>query len=269
MLLLHAEQGLGDSIQFCRYVPAIAAAGKVVLVVPAPLERLMVGLGARVVRRDEPLPAFDLQCPLASLPRLAGTRLETIPWPGPYLRPDPKLALGWRDRLAGLPGLRVGLAWAGNPRAGDPVHTRLDGRRSIPLLQFSGLAAVQGLSFVSLQKGAAADQLKRRSGGLRILDRTAELTDLADTAAMIEALDLVISVDTAVAHLAGSLGKPVWLLNRFDGDWRWMAGRDDSPWYPTLTQFRQSGPGDWGEVLARVQTALSQAIQSNLFSIGY
>ena len=269
-LLLRAEQGLGDTLQFCRYVPAISAGESVILEVPAALERLMASLagGPRVVRQGDLPPRFDVYCPLLSLPRLVGTRLETIPWSGPYLRGDAKAALVWRDRLAELPGRKVGLVWAGNPRLGLPVHMRTDARRSVALTHFAALARIEGVTLLSLQKGAAADQLRRRSAASHIHDFTDELNDFADTAALIEALDLVISVDTSAAHLAGALGKPVWLLNRFDSCWRWLTGRTDSPWYPTLRQFRQASPGDWGEVLWRVQQALEEAIQSDSFSIG-
>ncbi len=258
VLLLHAEQGYGDMIQFCRYVPLVAARGRVVLEAPRALVRLFSGLAGveRIVVQGDPLPAFDLHCPLLSLPRAFATTLETIPGGVPYLGTDPAQVSAWRDRLAGLARLRVGLVWAGEPRATDRIRGAVDRRRSISLGHFARLAGVGGIAFVSLQKGEAAAQTRSPPPGLRLHDWTGELEDFADTAALIAALDLVISVDTAVVHLAGALGKPVWLLNRFDTDWRWLLDREDSPWYPTLRLFRQHRPGDWAGVLERVAAAL-------------
>lgn len=250
VLLLHAEQGLGDTLQFVRFVPAIAAGRRVVLEVQRPLMPLLTGLPGLecIVARGDPLPPFDLHCPLLSLPRLLGTTLETIPREAPYLRADPQRAAAWRERVGQLDGLRVGLVWAGNQTMSG------DNRRSLPLERFSELADLPGVSFVSLQKGAGASQLPPR--GLSLHDWTNDLHDFGETAALIEALDLVISVDTGVVHLAGALGRPVWLLNRFDRCWRWLLNRDDSPWYPSLRQFRQIQPGDWTSVLRNVRAEL-------------
>jgi tetratricopeptide (TPR) repeat protein len=258
ILLLHAEQGLGDTIQFCRYVPLFASKTRVILEVPGTLVRLLSSLsgGARIIAEGEPLPPFDLHCPLMSLPLAFGTRHETIPATMPYLAAQPARAEAWRQRLADLAGLRVGLVWAGSPF--KPARVTMDRRRSITLDRFAAFAEVPGLSFVSLQKGAAAGQTRSPPPGLVIHDWTEELEDFADTAALIAALDMVISVDTSVVHLAGALGKPVWLLNRFDSCWRWLLDRDDSPWYPSLRQFRQPSPGDWGSVLERVAGELAR-----------
>jgi tetratricopeptide (TPR) repeat protein len=258
VLLLHAEQGLGDTLQFCRFVPAIAAGRRVILEVQRPLVPLLAGLPGieTIVAHGDPLPPFDLHCPLLSLPRVLGTTLETIPQLASYLRADPQRAAAWRQRVRQLNGLRVGLAWAGNQTMSG------DQRRSIPLEQFSELADLPGVSFVSLQKGAAASQSP--PPGLSLHEWTEDLHDFGETAALIEALDLVISVDTAVAHLAGALGRPVWLLNRFDRCWRWLLNRDDSPWYPTLRQFRQPQPGDWSSVLKGVRTELEKCELSNI-----
>ena len=252
VLLLHAEQGLGDTLQFCRFVPAIAAGRRVVLEVQRPLMPLLAELPgiARIVAHGDPLPPFDLHCPLLSLPRVLGTTLETIPREASYLRADPQRAAAWRQRVEQLDGLRVGLVWAGNQAMGA------DRRRSIPLERFSELADLPGVSFVSLQKGPAAGQSP--PPGLSLHDWTDDLHDFGETAALVEALDLVISVDTAVVHLAGALGRPVWLLNRFDRCWRWLLNRDDSPWYPTLRQFRQPQPGDWCDVLQGVRAELQK-----------
>jgi len=260
VLFLHNEQGFGDTIQFCRYAPLAAAKGRVILAIPRQLGRLLSSLHGveRVIVEGDQLPDFDLHCPLLSLPRAFGTRLETIPASVPYLAAPAGQVTAWRQRLAELPGLRVGLAWASNPHSSQTAAAAMDRRRkSMALDQFARLAGVQGVSFVSLQKGEAAGQTLAPPPGLAIRDWTTELEDFADTAALIEALDLVISVDTAVAHLAGALAKPVWLLNRFDACWRWLLDRDDSPWYPSLRQFRQSAPGDWDSVIARAARELA------------
>ncbi len=258
-ILLFAEQGFGDTLQFVRFVPALAARGaSIVLLVQPALKSLLAGLGgiAAVAGFGEKLPRFDLQYPLMSLPFALGLRLDGIPADKPYLSPDPDRAAAWRARVAALPGLKVGLVWAGGPRPDDPEATRIDRRRSLRFGQLEALTEIPGVSFVSLQKGAGAAQASTGLPGLDLHDWTGELASFADTAALAQNLDLVISVDTAVAHLAGALGRPVWLLNRFDSCWRWLDGRDDSPWYPTLRLFRQTAPGDWNGVLQRVRAAL-------------
>jgi Flp pilus assembly protein TadD len=259
VLLLHAEQGFGDTIQFCRYVPLAAKLGRVVLEAPPPLLRLLAGLPGveRVVAQGDALPAFDLHCPLLSLPRAFRTTLETIPAEIPYLAGAPDRVSFWRQRLAALEGIRVGLAWAGRPTQGA------DRRRSISLERLAPLAGLSGLSFVSLQTGDAAAQTRSPPPGLVIQDWTNELHDFAETAALVEVLDLVIAVDTAVLHLAAAVGRPVWLLNRFDTCWRWLLERDDSPWYPKLRQFRQARPGDWDGVLGQVAAALARLPGAN------
>jgi tetratricopeptide (TPR) repeat protein len=260
VLLLHAEQGFGDTLQFCRYIPLVAGGATVVVEVQQPLRRLlstMPGI-ARVVAQGGMLPHFDLHCPLTSLPRVFGTMLETVPCDIPYLAADPARVTVWRQRLDAFAGLRVGLVWAGGIRPDQPGLAKADARRSVTLGRLAPIAAVPGITFVSLQKGPPAAEAAHPPNGMVLHDFTAELTDFADTAALVEALDLVISVDTAVAHLAGALGKPVWLLNRFDTCWRWLQDRDDSPWYPTLRLFRQPAPGDWDSVMQAVAAALAQ-----------
>ncbi len=253
-LLIHAEQGMGDMIQFCRYLPMAAAGGRVVLEVHRPLVRLLSqlpGVG-QVVGLGDTLPPFDLQCPMLSLPRMFGMAHEAdIPSDIPYLRADPALVERWRRRTGGLAGLRVGLVWAGNPQ-----RLRMDQKRSIALSRLAPLAEVAGVALVSLQKGGAAAGPSGTALDGVMHDWTDELADFADTAALIEILDVVIGVDTAVVHLAGAMGKPVWLLNRFDTCWRWLRERNDSPWYPTLRQFRQPTAGDWDSVVGRVRDAL-------------
>jgi hypothetical protein len=246
-ILLHTEQGLGDAIQFVRYAPLVAArGGRVLLYCHRALFRLLrtASSVAEVVPWDQPVSGFDVHCPLLSLPRVFNTSLTTIPAPTPYLFPDPAQAASWQSRLKSQPGLKVGLAWAGSP-----THTA-DQLRSIPPAAFAPLAHLPNVRLISLQKDQpAAPQLP-------LLDWTSELTDLADTAALIGSLDLVVTVDTAVAHLAGALGKPVWLLLQFTSDWRWMLDRDDSPWYPTMRLFRQKTSGDWNAPLAQITEAL-------------
>jgi hypothetical protein len=272
-IFVYTEQGYGDTIQFLRYVPLLASQGAgVLLQVPPSLLRLAQRLASaahselvfttewpptRIASGEVPL-GPDFWSPLMSLPRAFGTTIATIPCEVPYLAPDPPQAEDWRRRLAHLRGLRVGLVWAGGAHPNQPEPARTDRRRSIALGHFAKLAEVSGLSFVSLQKGEAALQTSSPPPGIVIADWTNELRDFADTAALIEALDLVISVDTSVVHLAGALGKPVWLLNRFDTCWRWLLNRDDSPWYPSLRQFRQPKPGDWDSVMRQVRGALTQ-----------
>ncbi|HEY1541622.1 MAG TPA: tetratricopeptide repeat protein [Xanthobacteraceae bacterium] len=263
-LFVHTEQGLGDNIQFVRYASLLGESTRVVLEAPRALARLVTGMKgiAQVVCQGDQLPDFDFYCPLASLPLAFGTTMETIPNTVPYLVADPNAVAAWRQRLAPLAGLRVGLVWAGNP--GPTANTRaVDRRRSMALAQLNPLAGVPGVSFVSLQKGAAGAQVRSAPAGFVIHDWTDELRDLADTAALIEALDLVISVDTSVVHLAGALAKPAWMFNRFDSEWRWLLGRDDSPWYPTLRQFRQPCPGDWASPVARVAAELANLAEAS------
>jgi len=253
-VLVWSEQGFGDMLQSARYAPLLAARGaRVILQVPAALQRLfarMTGI-AEVIASGADLPAFDLHCPMMSLPLAFKTTLETIPAKIPYLHADGERVALWRDRLAGLPGLKVGLIWAGSNRY------LLDKRRSMALAQMAPLGTVRDVTYLSLQKDGPAQQAQQPPAGLTLHDWTAELADFDDTAALITALDLVISVDTAVVHLTGGLGKPVWVLDRYDRDWRWLNGRDDSPWYPSLRLFRQDRPGDWAGVVERAREALA------------
>jgi Tfp pilus assembly protein PilF len=255
-ILLHAEQGYGDTIQCLRYVPQVAArGGRIVLEVPTEL----LGLARRLpeidelVARGDALPEFELQCPLFSLPRAFGTTLDSIPAPVPYLGAAPEAVARWRERLGTAPGLKVGIAWAGSP-----MH-RSDAQRSIAIEQWLPLLRLEGVRWFSLQAGARAADLARLPEGL-VTDLALELRDFAETAAAIRNLDLVIAVDTAVAHLAGALGSPAFVLLRERPDWRWLLGRDDSPWYPTLRLFRQRRAGDWEDVLRRVRGVLKRMV---------
>jgi Flp pilus assembly protein TadD len=257
-LLIHAEQGLGDTLQFCRYLPLIDPRHKVVFEVQAPLVDLMrqlPGVDAAIACGD-PLPDFDAHCPIMSLPLVFETALDTIPNQTPYLRADPTKVAGWAKRLKPAKGLRVGLVWAGGARPNQPELEHVNRRRSMTLATLAPLAQATGVSFVSLQKGPPASEAHAPPPGMTLLDVTDELNDFTDTAALVDTLDLVISVDTAVAHLAAAMGKPVWLLNRFDTCWRWLLNRDDSPWYPTLRLFRQPAPNDWATPVAALVDAL-------------
>ena len=257
-ILLHAEQGLGDTMQFVRYVPFVSAMGaEILLEVQPELHRLLSGFnGAKqVLRRGEPLPDHKWHCPLLSLPLAFGTKHDSIPTNVPYLHADPINVSNWQRRLGG-DSVRVGLCWSGNPK-----HPR-DFWRSIPLELFAPLMRIENATFYSLQKGAAAEQIARLKSKVEIDDLGPELTDFEDTAAVIANLDVVISVDTSIAHLAGGMGKPVWVLLHRAPDWRWLLERETSPWYPTARLFRQRTPGKWKEVLSRVESELRQLASS-------
>jgi tetratricopeptide (TPR) repeat protein len=250
-ILLHAEQGFGDAIQFCRYVPLVAERGaRVILEVQRPLRELMTTLtnAAQIVSRGDPLPDFDMHCPLLSLPLAFGTRLETIPTL--YQRASPQTLVNWDARLASRKHrATIGLAWSGRP-----THLN-DHNRSIRLSSLLSFLDINA-TFVSLQKDIRPEDatvLRNQSDLLHFGD---ELETFADTAALISTLDLVISVDTSVAHLAGALAKPVWVMLPFIADWRWLLDREDSPWYPTVRLFRQDETRAWDSVIARVHTAL-------------
>ena len=252
------EEGLGDTLQFLRYLPLLARRGaRVVAVVPPALTRLMrtVPGVAEVPDGDAPVPRFDFHCSFNGLPRAFETTLETIPCEVPYLAADPALVRHWRERMPAGDALRVGLCWAGQARPWLAGFVGLDRRRSTDLATLAPLAAVPDVRFISLQKGAAASD----AAGFDLLDVMDEVRDFADTAAIVANLDLVISVDTSVVHLAGAMGKPVFLLDRYDNCWRWLSGREDSPWYPSLRIFRQQHSGDWAPVIARVAIALAAA----------
>jgi hypothetical protein len=192
------------------------------------------------------------------------TTLETIPAATPYLWADADRvrAIGRRVGALATEDIKVGLVWAGEPRPHDPVSAAMDRRRSMRLAEFAPLARVPGIRLFSLQKGPAAIQAGKPPAGLSLVDAMASIEDLADTAALMAHLDLVITVDTAVAHLAGALGKPVWIASRFDGCWRWLLDRDDSPWYPTARLFRQRTYGDWPEVVGRIADSLADLVRS-------
>jgi tetratricopeptide (TPR) repeat protein len=262
-LLIHAEQGFGDTLQFCRYATLAAARGlRVILEVPDPLVRLLRGLPgvADILARGHPLPPFDLHCPMVSMPLAFATTLETIPSTPKYLQADTAQTEAWARRFAASGnGLRVGLAWAGNPRPHSAELSAIDRRRSLNPALLAPLFTVPGATFFSLQKDGPAPP-----ADFPLIDVMDEMRDFADTAALIETLDLVISVDTAIVHLAAALGKPVWVLERFDSCWRWLNGRRDSPWYPSIRLYRQKLPGDWDSVLTEVRGALRDAARESV-----
>jgi hypothetical protein len=255
-VLLYSEQGHGDTIQFIRYTPIVQALGATVIVVCQralfPLFSSCWGID-RLLSEEQDVPPYDFHCPLASLPLALRTTLTTIPTNIPYLFVPSTTANRWRQRLAGDQGLKVGIAWQGNPAYPG------DEQRSIRLRQFAPLASLPGVRLYSLQKGAGSEQLN--DVDFPVVDFGDELdgkTPWLDTAALCKSLDLVISSDTAVPHLAGALGVPVWTLLPLAADWRWLLDRSDSPWYPTMRLFRQKTPGDWAEVFSEVRTALQQ-----------
>jgi len=252
-ILLHAEQGLGDTIQFCRYASFVKARGaRVVLELQRPLASLMCSLEGvdAVIARGDPLPDFELHCPLLSLPRTAGTTLETVPAMVPYLAPPSEIATAWARRLPDDATWRVGLAWAGSP-----THKR-DRVRSLSLSQLDGLFDVPGIRFYSLHHELGDEEAKQVAATPNLTQFGDELAGFDATAALVAQLDLVISVDTSLAHLAGALGRPLWVLLSYTPDWRWLLGRDDSPWYPGARLFRQRLPRAWDEVLTRVASEL-------------
>jgi Flp pilus assembly protein TadD len=244
-ILVHAEQGLGDTIQFARYLPLIAArGGRAVLACERPLLPLLQTLpGVLVVAKDATLPRYDAWIDQMSLPHVFATRPDSIPSASGYLRADPPRTAQWRARLPH--GTKLGVAWAGNP-----AHSN-DHRRSLPQAVAARLAALGGTGTVNLQVGP-----RTHEAGLPDFSRL--LTDYAETAALVANLDLVVTVDTSVAHVAGALGVPCWVLLPFAPDWRWMLGRDDTPWYASLRLFRQPRPGDWDAVIDAVAVALER-----------
>ncbi len=275
LLVLHAEQGLGDTLQFCRYGRLAAQSGaRVILVVPKSLMRLLASQSwvSQVVETGHPLPPFDLSCPMMSLPLAFGTTLETIPFGREaYLQASPRdverFGRWLAERLPAEPGrarrVRVGLVWSGGFRSDQPELWAVNDRRNVPLEKFAQALDIPGIDFVSLQKGDPSEsELRGREGefwqSARLLNAAVELNDFADTSGLIAGLDLVISVDTSTAHLSAALGKPTWILNRYDTCWRWLLDRDDSPWYPSVKLYRQGADRDWAPTLRRLARDLEQ-----------
>jgi tetratricopeptide (TPR) repeat protein len=258
-ILLHAEQAFGDTIQFVRYAPLVEQRGaKVIVQAPKELGRLIgnVSGAAQVVADGGQLPEFDLHCPLLSLPLVFGTTLHSVPAQVPYIYVDPSLYLKWRERLrCDSSRLKIGLVWTGR------INVERERRRSCSLDLFKGLMQFENTTFYSLQKGNGTGQVKPGTKDIKLVDYTKDLDDFLDTAALAANLDLIISVDTAVAHLAGAIGKPVWTLLPFVPDWRWMLDREDSPWYPTMRLFRQPSPGNWEAAICDVARELDYLLK--------
>jgi hypothetical protein len=256
-VLVYAEQGLGDAIQFVRYVHLVAArGGEVIIECRAPLVdlfRTIAGV-ARVVAAGDALPPFDLHIPMLSLPLVFKTTGETIPQKAPYLFADPTRRATWRERVGGNRGRwRVGFNWLGNYR-----HAA-NRARSLALSQWLPLLTLEGVDFFSLQVEGGTEQIRQFPALAGVIDHTSHLRDFADTAAFMEELDLIISVDTSVVHLAGALGRPVWTLLQFVPDWRWGLNSLQTPWYPTMRLWRQPALGDWNSVIQQVAAELDAA----------
>lgn len=257
-ILIYMEQGLGDALQFVRYVPMVVArGGRVALECREPLLQVLGGFPGvdQLVPEGSPLPKFDVHAPLMSLPFIFKTTLETIPPPA-ILAPNERLVEQWRERLAGNSELKVGLAWQGNP------HHKWDHHRSIPLKRFAKLAEIPQVQLFSLQRGPGSDQVAKLDGRFEIKElldpAQSDRAAWAEVAALMKNLDLVISVDTATAHLAGSLGVPVWVALPKASDWRWLLDREDSPWYPSMRLFRQQRQGDWDDVIEEIDQCLKK-----------
>ena len=259
-IIVFEEQGLGDVIQFARYVPLLAARGaRVTLLARTVLHRLLrtLGGGIEITDRQPYGEHYDCQCALMSLPGVFGTTVETIPATVPYLRAEAALVAQWRERL-GPHGFKIGISWQGNPSG------KIDIGRSLPLCCFAPLASIPGVRLISLQKRHGLDQLQSLPPGMTVETLGEEFDEgpdaFVDSAAIIENLDLVISSDTGIVHLAGALGRPVWVAIKHLPDWRWLLERPDSPWYPTMRLFRQTEPGDWAGVFDRVAVALQHRL---------
>ena len=257
-LLLHREQGLGDAIQFIRYVPLLAERGaKVIVHCDRSLHRLFShGLPIeQLVADHDPLPDFDFHLPLMSLPRLFATTIETIPNQVPYLMPTSDLIEQWSQRLAvSSAELKIGMVWSGS------VHFPGNHERAMTLSKLEPLLELRGFRFYSLQKGPPSSQLSSLPARLSITDLGGEFADYADTAAAIMNLDLLLTVDTSVAHMGGALGRPTWVMLSRLPDWRWLRERSDSPWYPTMRLFRQQRLNDWPSLVSEVATEIQNLL---------
>ncbi len=254
-ILIHAEQGLGDTLQFVRYLSLVEERGARIILEVQPALKTLVAQRSRareVFARGEALPRFDVHCPLLSLPLAFGTELQSIPNRGPYLfSPEPQRST-WRELLGASPGPRIGFVWFGNR------HHKNDGNRSIPAAAAERFLSDSPVALHCLQVGISAPEDAAVAASPNMVRLTERIADFSDTAALVEQLDLVIAVDTSVAHLAGGMGKPLWVLLPFAPDWRWLLGRGDSPWYPSARLFRQPAPRDWDSVLLSVRGALKE-----------
>jgi len=260
-ILLRAEQGLGDTLQFIRYVPLVQKlGGRTIVEAHAPLLPLLRTCPgtAAVIALGEVPPPFDVHAYLLSLPRLLGTTLDTVPANVPYLSADPSLVAHWGEELSAVSGFKVGIVWQGSP------NNDRDRIRSLPLTEFAPLAELAGVHLFSLQVGPGREQLAALDGRFAVTDLGSRFdpASFAETAAVVKNLDLVITVDTALAHLAGALGVPVWVALPFSHDFRWLQGREDSPWYPSMRLFRQPEVGQWPAVLQRIAAEIRKLLAS-------
>lgn len=262
-LLIHAEQGLGDTIQFIRYYYEVAhRCGQVILEVQKGVKALIADMPGitNVYAAGDALPEYDYQIPLMSLPYILGTRLDNVPAPIPYISAPSDKTEQWRKILAPYVGLKVGLVWGGSP------HHKGNRFRSIPLAAFAPLAECRNVTFFSLQKGPPETEMANHPLGDRLVNTSPQQANFLDTAALIANLDLVITIDTSVLHLAGAMGKPTWVLLAYSADWRWLMDREDTPWYPSIKLFRQKSLGDWDECMARVKGELTALAPSTSIS---
>lgn len=270
-IFLYAEQGLGDTLQFCRYIELVQRRGaEIILEAPRELASLLSQMQGvkRLIQTGDEVGRFDYQCPLMSLPLAFRTELDSIPCPMGYLRADAVKSAHWRQKLSAHQRFKVGLVWSGGFRHDQPKLWGLNDRRNLPIDFLRSLNKVDA-DFFSLQKGEAAEaELLVRTAdaslGLNVYACAGDLHDFSDTAALIENLDLVISVDTSTAHLAAALGKPVWILNRFDACWRWLSDRSDSPWYSSVRLYRQTREGDWDSLMGTLVDDLSQWVSHQI-----
>jgi hypothetical protein len=258
-ILIHAEQGFGDTLQFVRYVPLLVRMGaKVVLEVQPSLKALLASIeGVTVTARGEPLPAFDLHCPILSLPLAFNSELSTIPASVPYIESPRDRMWKWQARFPQGKRLYAALAWSGSP-----TH-RQDHLRSIALAELAPLLSIGDIQWISIQRDLRPGDSEFLTGNPDIIHVGAELADFGDTASVIELVDLIISVDTSVVHLAGAMGRPVWALLPYSPDFRWLLDREDSPWYPTARLFRQPKLGDWQSVIGRLRQELGRLVQNS------
>ena len=255
-ILIHAEQGLGDTLMACRYIPMLASQGaRVIAEVQPPLMSLLKNLEgiSRLVAKGELIPPFDVHCPIMSLPLASKTTIETIPAKVPYIAASNNIIERWRLKLIGTE-IKVGIAWAGNPN-----HPK-DADRSIPLKDIQAILGVKGARYFSLQKDLRDGDKEILDVNSQIVRLDQEINNFEDTAAIMMSLDLVISCDTSIVHLAGALGKPIWVLLPSNPDWRWLLGRSDSPWYPTARLFRQTSRGKWSTVTDDVCVELEKLV---------
>jgi len=264
-VLLHAEQGLGDTIQFARYVPLLAATGtKIVLEVQSELTALMARLdgGAKIIARGEAQPSFDVHCPLGSLPLALRTEPDNVPAHIPYLSADDAWIAKWSARIGPLTRPRIAVAWSGNPSHYNDRNRSLAFARLAPLFAHPAAQAERGARFISIQRDVRAEDAPALAAETRVMHVGGELENFTDTAAVIALSDLIIAADTAVAHLAGAMGRPLWVLIPFAPDWRWTLKGEASPWYPTARLFRQTALGNWDGVIERVAAELARFVSS-------